>query len=165
MSDSSLRRHIDVHRPNYKKPNTTPDPDLTFYSRPQALTTITVKVCYHGDLWLKAHRPGGPRSQGLTPLLSRIIFELALKTWEPNYVFALVPKQLVTKGAHLRYGYILCEPGVWHGPDKKVTDEDWLNWMSARDIAKFLDTEPQSLQKQSQVSTVNSTVRSIDTKG
>ncbi len=165
LSNTTLEQHMNVHRHKYITPDTTPDPDLTFYSRPQALKTITGQVAYHGDFWLRAHGLGGPRSQGLTPLLSRTIFELALRAWSPDYVFALVPKQLAAKGAHLRYGYIHCEPGVWHGPDNQITDEDWLIWMSTRDITNFLDAEPQSLQRQQQVATISSTLKAIDTKG
>lgn len=162
LSGVSLRQHIDLHRHKYITPDTTPDPDQTFYSGARALASITGKVCYHGDFWIRAFGLGGPRSRGLTPHLSRILFELALRTWEPDYVFALVPKQLAEKGAHLRYGYTHCEPGVWTGPDKQVTDEDWLLWMSRHDIVNFLDAQPQSLRAQEQISRIGSALKSVD---
>ncbi len=165
LSGVSLGQHLNVHRHKYITPDTTPDPDLTYYKGPEALETITGKVCYHGEFWLAARGLGGPRGQGSTALLSRILFELMFKNWDPNYVFAFVPKQLAAKGAHLRYGYSHCEPGKWLGPDQQVTEEDYMIWMSAKDISNALAREPQSLQKSAQVSAIGSTLTSIDTKG
>ena len=165
MSGISLGRHLNIHRHKYITPNTTPDPDLTFYSGPEALRTITGKVCYHGEFWLPARGLGGPRSQGVTPLLSRILFEIMYRSWNPDYIFALVPKQLATRGAHLRYGYNHCEPGIWLGPDKQVTEEDYLIWMNADEIFSSLRREPQSLRNGDQLSAVGSTLTSIELKG
>lgn len=165
LSDIKLGHHLNVHRHKYITPDTTPDPDLTYYTGPDALTSITGKVCYHGEFWLPALGLGGPRSQGATSLLSRILFEIMQKTWEPDYVFALVPKQLAARGAHLRYGYIHCEPGRWLGPDQQVTEEDYLIWMSAKDIENVLASAPDSLQTGKVLSSVTSTLTRIDIKG
>ena len=165
LSGVTLRQHLHDHRPMYITPVSTPDPDRTFYDHPQALKTITGQVGYHGDFWLKASGLGGPRSHGLTPLLSRIIFELALRAWAPNYIFALVPKALALKGAHLRYGYIHCEPGCWYGPDDQVTDEDWLIWMSSRDIVNFLKAKPMSLANDQEGAAVRSKIKPIVASG
>lgn len=165
LSGVSLAHHLNVHRHKYITPYTTPDPDLTFYSGPDSLRSITGKVCYHGEFWLPARGLGGPRSQGATTLLSRILFEVMAGTWQPDYVFAFVPKQLAAKGAHLRYGYSHCEPGRWIGPDRQVTEEDYLIWMSAGDIMNALASEPPSLQSSVQVSSIRSTLTSIHMKG
>ncbi len=65
-----------------------------------------------------------------------------------------VPKQLAARGAHLRYGYSHCEPGRWLGPDQQVTEEDYLIWMSAKDMSNALAREPQSLRNRRQVSAI-----------
>ena len=165
LSGVSLGHHLNVHRHKYITPDTTPDPDLTFYSGPEALRSITGKACYHGEFWLPARGLGGPRSQGATPLLSRILYEIVVAKWDPDYVFAFVPKQLAAKGAHLRYGYSHCEPGKWTGPDQQVTEEDYLIWMSASDMSNAVAGETPSLQAGAQVSSIRSTLTSIDTKG
>lgn len=162
LSGISLATHLNDHRHKYITPDTTPDPDLTFYSGPEAIQTITGKVCYQGDFWLRARGLGGPRSQGATSLLSRALLEIMFESWNPSFVFALVPKQLAAKGAHLRYGYCHCEPGRWLGPDKQVTEEDYLIWMGAKDIVNMLAQKPQSLQSPASVSMVQST--SVDAK-
>ncbi|MGJ5619511.1 hypothetical protein [Sulfitobacter sp. MF3-043] len=141
LSGVTLGQHMDMHRHKYMTPNSTPDPDRTYYSRPQALHKITGKVCYHGDFWLK-DGDGGHRKLGLTPLLSRFVLEMALKTWVPDYVFGFVPTTLSYKGIQARYGYTHCEPGVWLGPDNQVTDEDALVWMNTEEIMHFLEIQP-----------------------
>jgi hypothetical protein len=146
LSGISLAKHLTDHRHKYITPNTTPDPDRTFFEGPRALDTITGKVCYQGDFWVRAAGLGGPRSQGATTLLSRVLLEITFATWSPDYAFALVPKQLAAKGAHLRYGYCHCEPGRWMGPDQQITDEDYLIWMGADDMANFFATAPERLQ-------------------
>ncbi|MEJ6387874.1 hypothetical protein [Gymnodinialimonas ulvae] len=138
LSGGSLNTHLDRHRHKYITPDSTPDPDQTFYSGPDALQFITGQVCYQGEFWLRAQGLGGPRSQGVTTLLSRLMLEVAVATWNPSYVFALVPKRVAAKGAHLRYCFNHCEPGQWIGPDQQVTDEDYLIWMEASELARTL---------------------------
>ena len=142
LSGSTLAQHMSEHRHKYITPETTPHPDATFFSGPQALDRVTGKVCYHGDFWLKSKELGSPRGRGLTPLFSRLTFELAHRAWEPDFFFGLMPRQSAMKGLHYRYGYFHCEPGRWYGPDGQVTDEECLTWMSADDVASILGTDP-----------------------
>jgi hypothetical protein len=165
LSGMSLGKHLDMHRHKYITPDTTPDPDLTFYQGPEALKMVTGMVGYCGDFWLPSRGLGGPRSQGATGLLSRLLFEVLQRTWKPDFVFALVPKQLAAKGAHLRYGYSHCEPGRWIGPDRQITDEDYLIWMNANDIKNVLARDIRSLCKTDQVSAVQMSVTSINSAG
>ncbi|MFA8441921.1 hypothetical protein [Yoonia sp.] len=165
LSGISLGKHLDMHRHKYIVPDTTPDPDLTFFQGPEALKTVTGTVGYCGDFWLPSRGLGGPRSHGATGLLSRLLFELLLQSWQPDYVFAFVPKQLASKGAHLRYGYSHCEPGRWIGPDQQVTDEEYLIWMNATDIKNVLARDVQALRKSSQVSAMRAALTSIDFTG
>ncbi|MEL7390609.1 MAG: hypothetical protein AAFN76_12590 [Pseudomonadota bacterium] len=147
MRGTSLGEHLEQHRHKYITPGSTPDPDHTFFARPSALSNITGKVCYHGEFWLQGG-DGGHRSQGFTALLSRIVFEIALRIWSPDFVFGLVPMKLAFKGIPARYGYMHSEPGVWLGPDREITSEEMLVWMSQSDISSFLDTSPQALSNE-----------------
>ncbi|MDU8911327.1 hypothetical protein [Aestuariicoccus sp. MJ-SS9] len=146
ISGETLGQHVKRHRHKYITPNTTPDPDRTFYSGPRGLKAITGKVCYHGEFWLCGGE-GGYRKKGYTPLLSRIAFELALKSWAPNYVFGFINSALAFKGTQMHHGYIHCEPGEWVGPDDQVTDEDCLVWMNTREILHVLQSKPKALLK------------------
>ena len=165
LSGVSLAQHLNVHRHKYITPFTTPDPDLTFYRGPEALRFVTGNVCYNGDFWLAPRGLGGPRSQGATQLLSRVLFEIVSNRFSPDYAFALVPKQLAVKGTYLRYGYCHCEPGTWVGPDQQVTEEEYLIWMNAKDISNLLSREVQTLRRSAQLSAVSPSLKSIDSKG
>lgn len=165
LKDVSLAKHLKTHRHKYITPGTTPDPEMTYYSGSKSLRRITGRVCYHGEFWLPSSGLGGPRSLGATTLLSRILFELVHESWNPDFVFAFVPKQLAAKGAHLRYGYSHCEPGQWIGPDQQVTEEDFLIWMSAEDMATAVSREPQVQRAGNTVSPIRSTVTPIESRG
>jgi hypothetical protein len=164
LSGVTLADHLNVHRHKYITPDTTPDPNRTFYSGPGALELITGRVCYHGDFWLQANGLGGIRGQGVTGALVRTLFEVIQLNWAPDYVFALVAQPVAEKGAFLRAGYSHCEPGKWIGPDQQVTDIDFMVWMSAKDMANALAREPQSLRNAVRVSSVRSTVTAIPVK-
>lgn len=165
LGTATLDHHLRDHRHKYITPDTTPDPDVTFYEGPQALTSITGTVCYHGDFWLPSQGLGGLRSQGATGLLSRLLFEMVSHGWSPDFMFALVAKRLAAKGAHLRYGYSHCEAGRWIGPDKQITEEDYLIWMSRRDLAHQVVEQPVSLSATTQMSTVATSDVVMDSQG
>ena len=157
----TLDKHLRDHRHKYITPDTTPDPDKTFFSSMPALERITGRVCYHGEFWLKGGK-GGHRSQGFTALLSRIVFELTLKLWSPDFVFGFVPMPLAMKGIPVRYGYSHGEFGVWYGPEQEVTSEEMLVWMSNQDIQTFLETTPRSLSEDGSLPARGKFVRAVD---
>lgn len=165
LSGITLGKHLDMHRHKYIVPDTTPDPDLTFFQGPEALKIVTGLVGYCGDFWLPSRGLGGPRSHGATGLLSRLLFEVLEQAWQPDFVFAFVPKQLASKGAHLRYGYSHCEAGNWIGPDHQVTNDEYLIWMNAKDIKNVLARDVQTLRTSNQVSAIRASVTAINAKG
>ena len=83
LTGVTLGQHLNMHRHKYITPNSTPDPDRTFYRGPLALQKITGKVVYQGDFWIKSGQKGN-RRPGFLPLLSRIAIEIALSTWVPE---------------------------------------------------------------------------------
>jgi hypothetical protein len=161
LNGVTLGKHLDMHRHKYIVPDSTPDPDLTFFEGPEALKSVTGTVGYCGDFWIPSRGLGGPRSQGATGMLSRLLFELVQQSWQPDYIFAFVPKQLAAKGAHLRYGYTHCEPGKWVGPDQQITDEEYLIWMSARDIKNVIARDLQSYRNTSQISAIRTSLEAV----
>ncbi len=162
LSGITLGKHLDLHRHKYIVPDTTPDPDLTFFQGPEALKMVTGSVGYCGDFWLPSRGLGGPRSHGATSLLSRLLFEVLQQTWQPDFVFAFVPRHLAAKGAHLRYGYSHCEPGRWIGPDHQVTHEEYLIWMKQTDIKSVIARDVESLMKTSQISAMRMALTAVE---
>lgn len=150
LRGTTLASHLDTHRHKYITPGTTPDPDRTFFTPLSSLSRISGDVCYHGEFWLKGG-DGGHRNQGFTALLSRIVFEVALRSWSPDFLFGFVPMPLAMKGIPVRYGYSRCEPGAWIGPNQEITSEETLVWMSRTEIEQFLETSPKALSQERRV--------------
>lgn len=144
LGDVKLADHLRDHRHKYITPGTTCDPDETYFSPLPILDRITGRACYHGEFWLRGGE-GGHRAQGFTALLSRVVFEIALRTWSPDFVFGFVPIGLSMKGITVRYGYAHCEPGAWIGPDGEVTSEEFLVWMSRNDMEQAMTLPPRTL--------------------
>lgn len=161
IRNGSLSDHLRDHRHKYITPGSTPDPDRTFFSHLPTLDRISGRVGYHGEFWIKGGKVGR-KSQGLTAVLSRIAFELAMDLWSPDYVFGFVPVQLATRGVAVRYGYPHCEFGVWHGPDQEVTSKEMLVWMSNQDMQNSLETTPRTLSDDGSLPELGKFVRAID---
>jgi hypothetical protein len=130
----SLHTHLRDHRHAYITPGSTPDPDQTFYVGPRILHQLTGTLCYHGDFWLQSR---GLQSQRLIALLSRLMIETMVTAWDPDAVFALVPRKLAEKGLGLWYGYPHCVPGQWVLHDTQITDEDHFIWMDREDMLEL----------------------------
>lgn len=137
LSSTTLAKHLSTHREKYITPNSSPDPARTSYEGPCAIETITGRVCYHGDFWVRGQGLGGARSQGLTNHLSQLLMEVAYQTWRFDFIFALLPKALAQKGVSVRYGYAHGGWGKWIGPDEQITEEDYFVWMTGHDVSAF----------------------------
>ena len=144
LGEDTLSQHLLVHRHKYITPGSTPDPDNTFFSHLPALDKISGRVGYHGEFWIK---PGtiGRQNIGLTSVLSRVMFEMSMNLWSPDYVFGFVPASMAARGVAVRYGYTHCELGAWYGPEQKVTSEEMLVWMSHEDLRVHLGTKPRQV--------------------
>lgn len=160
LSKTSLQEHLRDHRHKYLSPGMIADPDQTHFSRLPSLDQITGRVCYHGDFWLKGGEDG-LRNQGFTALMSRIVFEITLKIWSPDYLFGLVPTALAMKGIPVRYGYSRCEPCAWIGPDEELKAEETFVWMRRADMEQFLETSPKALSKERQLPTKRQLLREM----
>ena len=141
IGGKTLGRHLDDHRHMYIPPDSTPDPTATFFRGPEALNHVSGLIAYCGDFWMTPRGLGGPRSLGATNLLARLVFEVLCENWAPDYAFAFVPKQLGSKGAHLRYGYTNCELGRWVGPDDVITHEEYMITMSTAEIRNVVSRD------------------------
>jgi hypothetical protein len=73
--------------------------------------------------------------------LSRLTFEFAQNTWEPDFIFGLVPEVIAQKGIGVRYGYFHGEPGLWKTNDDRVLAEEWVVWMGKEDIRNLTNRE------------------------
>lgn len=161
LTGKSLGQHLDTHRHKFIAPDTTPDPDLTFYRGPMGLRTISGKVAYSGDFWLQ---DGALREENLD-LLSDLLFAVLQQTWPIDYAVALAPKRFGADAARLRYAYTHCEPGRWIGPDQQITSEDYLVWMSAAEIDNMLLLGNETQTAHHQKAMLHPSILTADAKG
>ncbi len=144
LADTTLQAHLSEHRHKYLSPGMVCDPDEISFAPLSSLNHINGRVCYHGEFWLKEGE-GSLRGQGYTALMSRLVFEIALKIWAPDYLFGFVPLKLAMKGIPFRYGYTRCEVGAWLRNGNEVAAEEAFVWMSRLDLQQYLQTSPQAL--------------------
>ena len=91
------------------------------------------RVCYHGEYWIGGS-DGQYRGEGWSTLLGRMAFLLAMRTWDPDYVFGFMAKQVAHKGFMARHGYMHCEPGAlrWQGRNKPDAIEGGMAYFERR---------------------------------
>ncbi|NRB05509.1 MAG: hypothetical protein HRU30_19835 [Rhodobacteraceae bacterium] len=105
-------------------------------------------VCYHGEYWIS---PDGPyRGEGWSALLGRMAFLMALKTWDPDYLFGFMAKPVAHKGFMARHGYMHCEPGAlrWYIKGRQDALEGFLVYMSGEDLRYILELPMADLELQ-----------------
>ena len=146
LADTTLQDHLNLHQHKYLTPGMVSDPDEISFAPLLSLRTISGRVCYHGEFWLKAGDEG-LRGQGYTALMSRLLFEIALNTWSPDFFFGFVPLKLAMKGIPFRYGYTRCEVGAWLRNGHEVVAEEALVWMSRSDLQQYLENAPKVLPR------------------
>lgn len=101
---------------------------------------ITGNVCYHGEVWMGGD-PGKYRGSGLSCVLGRFAFLVAMQRWSPDHIFGFMPKPVAFKGFAERQGYMHAEPGSlrWfiRGQDNPL--EGFMVYMSNEDVRFVLD--------------------------
>lgn len=138
MGNATLGEHLRDHKLKYVTPGLVDDPEeATFHVDPRVAETIRGRVCYHGEFWL-AGGPRGLRGNGAIALLSRLAFELAEMTWQPDFVFGFVDASHALNGTPARHCYYQGVPGTWQTRDGTVFAEEWLVWMGAPEIATLM---------------------------
>ena len=85
--------------------------------------------------------PGQYRGTGLSCVLGRYAFLVAMQRWSPDHVIGFMPKPVAFKGFAERQGYMHAEPGClrWfiRGEDSPL--EGFMVYMSNEDIRFMLD--------------------------
>jgi hypothetical protein len=149
LGSASLADYLYRRRAVFAPPGVEVNLESSEFSASPATHSITGKVCYHGELWLKGG-PNGYRGHGLTCALPRLALSLAYMTWSPDFMFGLVHPLAACKGLAAREGYMHLEPGgvLWQRPNAAGVYEEWLVWMSRNDLQHLLRFAPSDLYEQ-----------------
>ncbi len=159
LSNVTLAEHLYQYRDIYAPPGVEVDLDHSEFGTTPSSQVISGKVCYHGELWLKGGR-NGFRGHGLTAALPRLALALAHITWTPDYMFGLVHPMAACKGLAAREGYMHLEPGgiLWQRVDRNEIYDEWLVWMSHRDLQYLMKIAPLPLYEQLEAKNKDSNV-------
>ena len=98
------------------------------------------RIAYHGEFWMGGD-PGKYRGSGLSCVLGRYAFLMALQAWDPDYVFGFMQKAVAFKGFAERHGYMHTEPGAlrWFIKHQEQPIEGFLVYMGREDLRYILD--------------------------
>ena len=108
---------------------------------------IAGQVVYHGEVWMGG-APGRFRGTGLSSVLGRYAFLLAMQRWSPDHVIGFMPKPVAFKGFAERQGYMHAEPGClrWFIKGEDNPLEGFMVYMSNEDIRFMLDMPLRDLE-------------------
>jgi hypothetical protein len=101
---------------------------------------ISGQVVYHGEVWMGG-KSGQYRGTGLSCILGRYAFLIAMQRWSPDHVIGFMPKAVAFKGFAERQGYMHAEPGClrWFVRGQEDPFEGFMVYMSNEDIRFVLD--------------------------
>ena len=100
---------------------------------------IKGKLCYHGEMWLDENE-GNYRGRGLSSVLSRMGFALALRDLNPDFIFAFMVRSVAFKGFVERAGFMHTEPASlsWKVVDRERAIEAFTAYISREDLRYLL---------------------------
>jgi len=135
LTGTNLARELETLQAFYFDPSVSAEPGENCRSFAHIAKTITGRVCFHGEIWLK---PGdnGFRGKGLAGLLPKLATSLALAHFQPDFIYGFGYPPLVNNGTIISYGYRHFEPDVvnWVRPSRDVPLEAWMCWMTYDDL-------------------------------
>lgn len=96
---------------------------------------ITGKVAYLGDRWVRRDL----RGQGMSKIMAGLARGVSYAMWAPDFLCALVARQLVEKG--VVYGYTHHEPGgsILRLVEEDIVDDDCLVWQTGEELKGLVE--------------------------
>ncbi|WP_205587530.1 hypothetical protein [Rhizobium jaguaris] len=136
LCDTDLAEHLGSLRAWFADANLSAGPDTSSQCNAPSARSITGRVAYQGDIWLRKDF----RGRGLSTFIGRIAFGLAWAKWSPDFIYALVAGWHIEKGIVDRYGYLHREPhgSILHLPAHGIDDADWLVWLTRDELLTTL---------------------------
>ncbi|WP_354053155.1 hypothetical protein [Bradyrhizobium sp. LB12.1] len=133
LSASNLAEHFQSLKAFYANPTAHADRYDRCTCRAPSAKTITGKVAYHGDYWIRSDF----RGQGLSAVIARITHGLSFAMWAPDFLCALVERWALDKGLVTQYACAHHESDVSilaMGEGGIVPYEYWLIWRTGEEL-------------------------------
>lgn len=115
------------------------DMEASRYQAGPGAKRIKGRLCYHGEMWLD-ESAGNFRGRGMSSVLSRMGFAIALRDLNPDYIFAFMVWSVAFKGLVERAGFMHTEPASlsWKLADRDRAVEAFTAYLSREDLRYLL---------------------------
>lgn len=136
----SLADHLSAHFTDFPPPSIALDLDKSHYRAGPGAQRMTGRIAYHGEFWIGG-APGQFRSSGLSTVLCRYGFWMAIQHWDPDHMFAFMLNTVAHKGLAARTGWMHTDPAAlqWYPRDTPSPIETVLAYLHRGDIEYLLD--------------------------
>lgn len=111
LSRHSLGQYLSANFTDFPPPDIPLDLDRSNYRAGPGAQRMTGRVAYHGEFWLGG-ATGEFRGSGVSTVLARYGFWMAMQTWEPDFIFAFILNAVHHKGLAARTGWMHTDPSA-----------------------------------------------------
>ncbi|MCK1676808.1 hypothetical protein [Bradyrhizobium sp. 150] len=131
LSNSNFAEHLESLKAFYADPTMHAHPQDRCTCTAPSAKTITGKVAYHGDFWLRADF----RRQGMAKIMAAVLRGASFAMWAPDFVCGLAARWLLHKGVLAQYGYAHHESGAMlQLLEEDISDDDLLVWLTGKEL-------------------------------
>lgn len=140
MEDLDLAQYMRLNFKDFLPERHTIDFDKTSYRPGPGAKRMRGRVAYAGEFWL-APELGKYRGTGVSNVLGRLSFLVAMQEFAPDHMFGFMIKPVAYKGFVLRLGYLHAEPNAirWCSKNSDSVNEGIMTYMSMEDMKFSLD--------------------------
>ncbi|MCA6119953.1 hypothetical protein J6524_34540 [Bradyrhizobium sp. WSM 1738] len=134
LSHSSFAEHLQSLKAFYADPTKHAHPQDSCTCTAPSAKTMTGKVVYEGDLWVRRDF----RGQGLPKIVAGIGRGVNFAMWAPDFVCALVPRWRLSGIFELAHH----EPGgsILQLVEENIVDDDWLVWVTGEELRGLVES-------------------------
>ncbi|WP_441258775.1 hypothetical protein AB7008_09625 [Bradyrhizobium sp. 521_C7_N1_3] len=135
LSGSNLAEHLQSLKAFFADPALHAHPQDRCRCTAPSAKKITGKVAYLGDRWIR----NDFRGLGMSKVMAGLARGVSLAMWAPDFLCALVARQLLEKG--VVYGYSHHEPGgsILQLIGEDIVDDDCLVWQTGEELKSLVD--------------------------
>ncbi len=136
----SLADHLTAHFTDFPPPSMALDLDKSNYRAGPGAQRMTGRIAYHGEFWIGG-APGQFRGSGVSTVLCRYGFWMAMQHWDPDHMFAFMLNTVAYKGLAARTGWMHSDPAAlqWFPASGQPPIETVLSYLHRGDIEYLLD--------------------------
>ncbi len=140
LTGLSLADHLQTNFTDFPPPSLPLDLEKSNYRRGPGASRMTGRIAYHGEFWIGG-APGQFRGSGISTVLCRYGFYMAIQRWDPEHMFAFMLNTVAHKGLAARTGWMHMDPAAlqWYPRSGQPPIETVLAYLHKEDIDYLLD--------------------------